>query len=200
MGKVIIINGSPRASKSNSKRYGDIFRYFYKGDTDTFNITKNNHNDICSKIEEYSDILFVFPLYADGIPVTLLNFLKFLEQNPPKNKPNINIMINCGFIEPTQNKVCIDMIRLFCKQNRYTLGSVLSIGGGEAILDTPFKFLVRWKIKKLSKSIYTKRFEFLSVTMPISKKSFIKASTNYWINYGKRNGITKLDMETMKIE
>ena len=58
MGKVIIINGSPRATKSNSKRYGDIFRCFYKGDTDTFNITKNNHNDICSKIEEYSDILF----------------------------------------------------------------------------------------------------------------------------------------------
>lgn len=200
MGKVIIINGSPRATKSNSKRYGDIFRCFYKGDTDTFNITKNNHNDICSKIEEYSDILFIFPLYADGIPVTLLNFLKFLEQNPPKNKPNINIMINCGFIEPSQNEVCIDMIRLFCKQNRYTFGSVLSIGSGEAILDTPFRFLVRWKIKRLTKSIYNNRFESLNITMPISKKLFIKASTNYWVDYGKRNGITKSEMETMKIE
>ena len=185
MGKVIIINGSPRATKSNSKRYGDIFRCFYKGDTDTFNITKNNHNDICSKIEEYSDILFIFPLYADGIPVTLLN---------------INIMINCGFIEPSQNEVCIDMIRLFCKQNRYTFGSVLSIGSGEAILDTPFRFLVRWKIKRLSKSIYNNRFESLNITMPISKKLFIKASTNYWVDYGKRNGITKSEMETMKIE
>lgn len=200
MGKVIIINGSPRASKSNSKRYGNIFRDFYKGDTDTFNITKNNHNDICSRIEKYNDILFVFPLYADGIPVTMLNFLKFLEQNPPQNKPNINIIINCGFIEPMQNEVCIDMIRLFCKQNRYTFGSVLSIGGGEAILDTPFRFLVRWKIKRLSKSIYNKRFESLNITMPISKKLFIKASTNYWTNYGKRNGITKFEMETMKIE
>lgn len=200
MGRVIIINGSPRASKSNSKRYGNIFRGFYKGDTDTFNITKNNHNDICSRIEEYNDILFVFPLYADGIPVTMLNFLKFLEQNPPQNKPNINVMINCGFIEPTQNEVCIDMIRLFCKQNGYSFRSVLAIGGGEAILDTPFKLLVKWKIKRLSKSIYINKPEFLTITMPISKNLFVKASTRYWINYGKKNGITKLDMETMKIE
>lgn len=200
MGKVIIINGSPRASKSNSKRYGDIFKDFYKGDTDTFNIRKNNHSDICSKIDGYTDILFVFPLYADSIPVTFLNFLKFLEENPPKNKPNINVLINCGFIEPTQNTVCIDMIKLFCKQNGYTFGSVLSIGSGEAILETPFKFLVRGKIKRLAKSIYNNRFESLSVTMPISKKLFVKASTSYWTNYGKRNGITKLDMETMKIE
>ncbi len=200
MGKVIIINGSPRAPRSNSKEYGEIFRSYYKGQADTFNITKNNHKEICSKIEDYTDILLVFPLYADGLPVTMLNFLKVLEENPPKNKPKVNVIVNCGFIEPEQNNVCIDMVKLFCKQNTYEFNSVLSIGGGEAILGTPFKIFVKWKIKKLAKSIYNNTVENLSVTMPISKNMYLKASTNYWINYGKRNGITKSQMETMKIE
>ncbi|EOT2958998.1 hypothetical protein ACSW9O_09570 [Clostridium perfringens] len=200
MGRVIIINGSPRAPRSNSKEYGEIFSSYYKGQANTFNITKNNHKEICSKIGEYTDILFVFPLYADGLPVTMLNFLKVLEENPPKNKPKVNVIINCGFIEPEQNNVCIDMVKLFCKQNTYEFNSVLSIGGGEAILGTPFKIFVKWKIKKLAKSIYNNIPENLSVTMPISKNMYLKASTNYWINYGKRNGITKSQMETMKIE
>ncbi|MDM0756690.1 hypothetical protein QTI00_07305 [Clostridium perfringens] len=200
MGKVIIINGSPRAPRSNSKEYGEIFSSYYKGQADTFNITKNNHKEICSKIGEYKDMLLVFPLYADGLPVTMLNFLKVLEENPPKNKPKVNVIVNCGFIEPEQNNVCIDMVKLFCKQNTYEFNSVLLIGGGEAILGTPFKIFVKWKIKKLAKSIYNNTVENLSVTMPISKNMYLKASTNYWINYGKRNGITKSQMETMKIE
>ncbi|ELC8380513.1 hypothetical protein [Clostridium perfringens] len=200
MGKVIIINGSPRAPRSNSKEYGEIFSSYYKGQADTFNITKNNHKEICSKIGEYTDILLVFPLYADGLPVTMLNFLKVLEENPPKNKPKVNVIINCGFIEPEQNNVCIDMVKLFCKQNTYEFNSVLSIGGGEAILGTPFKIFVKLKIKKLAKAIYNNTPENLRVTMSISKNMYIKASTNYWINYGKRNGITKSHMETMKIE
>ncbi len=31
MGRVIIINGSPRAPRSNSKEYGEIFSSYYKG-------------------------------------------------------------------------------------------------------------------------------------------------------------------------
>ncbi|MCH1962370.1 hypothetical protein P5F04_07420 [Clostridium perfringens] len=200
MGKVIIINGSPRAPRSNSKEYGEIFSSYYKGQADTFNITKNNHKEICSKIGDYTDILLVFPLYADALPVTMLNFLKVLEENPPKNKPKVNVIVNCGFIEPEQNNVCIDMVKLFCKQNTYEFNSVLSIGGGEAILGTPFKIFVKWKIKKIAKAIYNNTSENLRVTMPISKNMYLKASTNYWINYGKRNGITKSQMETMKIE
>lgn len=200
MGKVIIINGSPRALRSNSKQYGEIFSSYYKGQADTFNIIKNNHKEICSEIGEYTDILLVFPLYVDGLPVTMLNFLKVLEENSPKNKPKVNVIINCGFIEPEQNNVCIDMVKLFCKQNGYDFNSVLSIGGGEAILGTPFKIFVKWEIKKLAKAIYNNTVENLSVTMPISKKMYIKASTKYWINYGKRNGITKSQMEIMNVE
>ena len=200
MVKTIIINGSPRAPKSNSKLYTEVFQKYYSGESISFLINKNNHQQICEHIEGCSDLLFVFPLYVDGIPVTLLNFLKFLEQHAPTQKPNIHVLINCGFIESEQNHVALDMIALFCKQNGYKFSSTLAIGAGEAFLKTPFSFLVKSKIKKFAKLIANGKIEHLSVTMPLSKESFIKASTKYWIKYGKRYGCTKEEMATMKIE
>lgn len=200
MGKIIILNGSPRAPKSNSKIYSEIFINNSACISEYFNISKNNHRELCGKIEGFSDMLFVFPLYADGIPVTLLNFFKTLEDNPPENKPVVSVIINCGFIEPEQNDVAVKMVEIFCRKNGYKFGSVLKIGGGEAILNTPFKFMVRSKIKKLAKSISKKKYLELRVTMPISKKMFMGAAEKYWVNYGKKNGVSKEEMMTMKIE
>lgn len=200
MGSIIILNGSPRASKSNSKCYATIFSKNCKCKTEYHNISKTNHHELCKKLEEFSDILFVFPLYADGIPVTLLNFLKTLEKNPPKSKPVISVLINCGFLEYHQNDVAISMIKLFCGENGYHFGSVLKIGSGEAILTTPFKILVTRKMKKFADSIVCSKYRTFQTTMPLTPKMFVKASTAYWTNYGKKNGITKKQMETMDIE
>lgn len=200
MGSIIILNGSPRAPKSNSKRYAELFVKSCDCKTEYYNITKNNHEELCGKLGDFSDVLLVFPLYADGIPVTLLNFLKNLEKNPPLQKPTISVLINCGFFEYRQNDTAVNMIELFCKQNGYRMGSVLKIGSGEAILDTPFKVFVTRKIKKLAASVSNKKYCTQHATMPITKGMFLKASTAYWTNYGKKNGITKEMMETMKIE
>ena len=66
MAGLLILNGSPRAPRSNSKRCAAL----------------------CEKMNEVSDVLLVFPLYADGLPVTLLDFLKTLETCPPERKPS----------------------------------------------------------------------------------------------------------------
>lgn len=200
MGKIMVLNGSPRAPKSNSKGYIQLFQKHFKGSVDSFNITKTNHKELCEKMSQYSDVLFVFPLYADGLPVTLLNFLKSLEDNLPANKPTISIIVNCGFIEWQQNNVAIKIMKLFAKENGFKVGSTLSIGGGEAILNTPFKLIVDLKMKKLAKAIFSCEHKNLAVTMPLSKKMYIAASTKYWIRYGERNGITEEQMRTNEIE
>ena len=151
-------------------------------------------------MEGFSDVLLVFPLYADGIPVTLLNFFKSLEENPPRHKPVVSVLINCGFIEPEQNDVAVKMGRLYCRNHGYPTGSVLKVGSGEAFLTTPFRFLVEGKIKKLAASIASAEYRELRVTMPLPKRMFIKASSTYWEEYGKKNGVTREDMETMQIE
>lgn len=200
MGKVMVINASPRAPKSNSKQYAQLFSKYCRSDTEYCEVKKDNHLTLCQLIGNCTDIVFVFPLYADSIPVTLLNFLKTLEENAPLKKPTISVVINCGFIEPYQNDIAIKMLQLFAKENGYPFGSVFKIGGGEAILGTPFRIFVKAKMKKYAVSIEKQKYNTFQVTMPISKKMFIKASTTYWENYGKKNGVSREEMEIMQIE
>ena len=200
MGKLIIINGSPRASKSNSKKYAEVFKEHYKGEILEYNIVSKKHEDLFEKINEYSDILFIFPLYVDSIPAVFTAFLKSLEEYKIDIKPTIHVLINCGFIESEQNFIAVEIIKFFARPTGYPFGSTFCIGGGEAIMGTPFAFLAKRKIKKFANSINNGKKSFYTVTMPLTKKLFIKASTNYWIKYGERNGITREEMETMKIE
>lgn len=200
MGGIMILNGSPRAPVSNSKGYADIFREKCGRKTEYFSITDKDRRRLCSKLVEASDLLLVFPLYVDSLPAILLEFLKELEKKPPEKKPVISVIINCGFLEYGQNDTAVKMIELFCGRNGYPFGSVLKIGGGEAILGTPFKFLVSRKIKKLASALTSGRYKTLSVTMPLSKKTFIKASTKYWLGRGGKNGLTKEQMATGRIE
>lgn len=200
MDKVLILNASPRAPRSNSKEYAKLFSKFYHGKTEYLDIKRTNHAALIEKLSDFSDLLFVFPLYADSIPVTLLNFLKDLEQVTPARKPTISVLINCGFIEPQQNDIAVKMMRLFCRKNGYPFGSVLKVGSGEAILSTPFLVFLNAKVKKLARSIFLHRYQVFQVTMPIPKRMFLKASSIYWEEYGKRNGCSKEEMQTMLIE
>jgi|GEM_PF-4809388 len=94
MAGILILNGSPRAPRSNSKRYAALFMNRCKMQCEYQNITRTNHAALCEKMNEVSDVLLVFPLYADGLPVTLLDFLKTLETCPPERKPVISMLIN----------------------------------------------------------------------------------------------------------
>lgn len=198
--KIVLLNGSPRAPKSNSKRYASIFREHCPVAADYFEITRRNHAMLCSKTDEYTDVVLVFPLYADSLPVSLLDFLKSLEAARSERRPTVSVMINCGFLEYEQNMVAVDMVRLFCRRNGYPFGSVLMIGGGEAILDTPFRLLVGRRIAAFARAVAEGRAQSMHVTMPITKRMFVWASDIYWRMYGRRHGVSKRQMESMRIE
>ena len=200
MGRVLILNGSPRAPRSNSKSYAEYFASSWEGEAEYCEIRADNHLALCGKLDGVSDVLLVFPLYADAIPVTLLNFLKFLEAHPPRSHPAVSVLINCGFLEPRQNEVAVRMVHLFCRKNQYPIGSVLKIGSGEAIWNSPFRFLAERKIRMLAKAIGQGRHQTLHITMPLMKRLFARAAASYWEDYGKRFGTTKEQMQTMEIE
>ena len=155
MEKILILNGSPRAAKSNSKRYAALFSASCPLPCDTVSLTPRNHAELAAQLPRYSDLLLVFPLYADALPVGLLDFLKYLEAHPVpvEARPVVSVLINCGFLEPAQNEIAVRMIRLFCSRNGYRTGSVLMLGSGEAILDTPFAFVARRAIRRLARAV-----------------------------------------------
>ena len=103
-------------------------------------------------------------------------------------------------MEYHQNDIALEMLRFFCQKNGYRTGSVLALGSGEAILGTPFRYIAVRAIRKLAKSVDNGKYCNIQATMPLNKRLFIWASTRYWIQYGKRFGITKEQMQSMKIE
>lgn len=200
MGKILIVNGSPRAPRSNSRRYAELFAAHCSVPAEYAAVSKKNHAELCAKLETCSDVLFVFPLYADGVPVTLLAFLNSLAQNPPKNRPRVSVLVNCGFLEPEQNDTAVRIVRCFCAQEGYPFGSVLRIGSGEAVLDTPFRFFAARAVKRLAAAVSQGRCVNLKATMPLPKRLFLRASTSYWEAYGRKNGVTPEQMASMEIE
>lgn len=200
MGSIFILNGSPRAGKSNSKQYAEIFSKSYPPQTVYKVITRTNHVQLCGELSHHTDLLFVFPLYADALPVVFLQFLKTLETNLPERKPTVSILINCGFLEPEQNEVAVKMIHLFCRRNGFPIGSTLMLGSGEAILKTPFKFIAIRNIRKLAKCIASGNHQTVQATMPLPKFLFRLAANKYWTKYGRKFGITKKQMQTKEIE
>ena len=200
MGKTLILNGSPRAPKSNSKRLAALFAAASRTETAYAEITNRNHDALRAQMASCSDLLLVFPLYADALPVGLLNFLKYLEEHPLDHRPTLSVLINCGFLEYQQNEIAIRMLRLFSERNGYPFGSVLMIDSGEAILDSPFRPLVRRQIRRLARSIERRRYRTLHTTMPLPRKVYLAAATQYWLRYGQRFGTSRRQMETMQIE
>jgi hypothetical protein len=65
---------------------------------------------------------------------------------------------------------------------------------------TPFRYVAVRAVKKLAKSVGNGKYCNIQATMPLNKRLFIWASTRYWIQYGKRFGTTKEQMQSMKIE
>lgn len=200
MANLLILNASPRAPRSNSKEYARMVAQFAGVETRYCALCQAEPGELRGLLEDFTDLLLVFPLYVDAIPLLLLNFLKELERHPPRRKPTVSVLINCGFWEPWQNDVAVEMVRLYCMQQGYPFGSVLKIGSGEAILSTPFRHLLPREMKRLARSIVQRAYITRQVTMPIPKRLFVLASSGYWKRYGKKYGVSPEEMQTMEIE
>lgn len=196
----MILNGSPRAPKSNSKRYAALFRRYCPVGSDYFEITVRNHAELIGRMDEYSDLLLVFPLYADSLPVGLLDFLKSLELHAGKRRPVVSVLVNCGFREYRQNETAVAMLRLFCHRHGYPFGAVLMLGSGEAILETPFRFLAVRKIRQLARAVADGQHPVLHTTLPLTAGLFCLTANRYWVLYGRRYGVSAEQMRTPDIE
>ena len=198
MGKLVIVNGSPRASKSNSLKYITELKKYIKDDTFVYNIISSKIDDFFKEVTIDSEIIFVFPLYADGLPSLVISFFNSLKKYKFQNQ-KVHLIINCGFLEWQQNLVAREIFKLFCEDLNLNFSCSLLIGSGEAIMNTPFKVLVNRQLKGFANDIYNKKNKMRKVNMLLSKKNFIKASTKYWIKYGLKNGISKEEMERKEV-
>ena len=134
--KISIINGSPKVGKSNSEILGNYILSLLKDNEikKYYSISVRLDNKIKNEIHNSDILIFLFPLYVDGIPSNLLKLLvKFEEEKVVKSETKIYCIVNNGFYESKQNRLAILQIKNWCEKVKARWGQGIGVGAGELL-------------------------------------------------------------------
>ena len=200
--KIIIINGSPKTLKSNSEILGNyLFPLLKENNIKKYYSIYFQLNDKTKNEIYNSDVLiFIFPLYVDGIPSNLLKLLvKFEKENVVRPKTKIYCIVNNGFYEGKQNFLALLHMKNWCKKVNAKWGQGIGIGSGE-LLPYLKKFkLGQGPLKNLEKIL--SRFSRNILTLNSDKNIYINPNwpkSLYFIQ-GSISWILKARKNNLKI-
>ena len=198
--KIIIINGSPKTVKSNSEILGNyLFPLLKENNIKKYYSIYFQLNDKTKNEIYNSDVLiFIFPLYVDGIPSNLLKLLvKFEKENIVRPETKIYCIVNNGFYEGKQNFLALLHMKNWCKKVNAKWGQGIGIGSGELLPylkkfklgQGPLKNLEKI-LNRLSRNILTLNSDKNIYINPNWPKSlyFIQGSFS-WILKARKNNL-----------
>ena len=169
--KIIIINGSPKTVKNNSEILGNyLFPLLKENNIKKYYSIYFQLNDKTKNEIYNSDILiFIFPLYVDGIPSNLLKLLvKFEKENVIRPETKIYCIVNNGFYEGKQNFLTLLHMKNWCKKVNAKWGQGIGIGSGE-LLPYLKKFkLGQGPLKNLEKILNSDKNIYINPNWPKS--------------------------------
>lgn len=137
MTNLCFINGSPRKERSGSSYLISELVKLLDNNVKTneyFISDLMNNKSLLEEVISYDKILFASPLYADCFPSTMLEFMAefeiFIKEKNIK-KIDIYCIVNCGFLEGTQNRIAINIVKNYCIKLNFNWRFGIGIGGGE---------------------------------------------------------------------
>ena len=134
--KISIINGSPKVGKSNSEILGNYILSLLKDNEikKYYSISVRLDNKIKNEIHNSDILIFLFPLYVDGIPSNLLKLLvEFEKEKVIKSGSKIYCVVNNGFYEGKQNHLAILQMKNWCEKVQAKWGQGVGVGAGELL-------------------------------------------------------------------
>ena len=198
--KISVINGSPKVGKSNSEILGNYLLSLLKENeikeyySISFRLNDENKNEIYN-----SDVLiFLFPLYVDGIPSNLLKLLvEFEKEKVIKSGTKIYCIANNGFYESKQNRLAILQIKNWCEKVNARWGQGIGVGAGELLPHLKKYPLGRGPLKNLGKVL--DEFSANIITLKSDKDIYVNPNwlkslyffqgTISWILKGRKNNL-----------
>ena len=198
--KISIINGSPKAIKSNSEILGNYLSSLLKENeikkyySISFRLNDENKNEIYN-----SDVLiFLFPLHVDGIPSNLLKLLvEFEKEKVIKSGTEIYCIANNGFYEGKQNRLAILQVKNWCEKVNARWGQGIGVGAGELLPYLKKYKLGRGPLKNLGKVL--NKFSANILTLKSDKDIYVNPNwlkslyffqgTISWILKGRKNNL-----------
>ena len=134
--KITLINGSPKAVKSNSEILGNYLSSLLKENEikKYYSISFKLNDKMKNEIYNSDVLIFLFPLYVDGIPSNLLKLLvEFEKEKVIKSGSKIYCAVNNGFYEGKQNQLAILQMKNWCEKVKAKWGQGIGVGGGELL-------------------------------------------------------------------
>lgn len=196
---ITIINGSPKLKKSNSELLIHYLEKKLQGhNVNIYNISRKKQYEAALNVEACEALVLVFPLYDDGIPSTLLNFLITLEEQGVSEKLRIYACINNGFYEGRQNGIAVEQLKIWCEKTGAQWGQAIGGGAGEMLRFMhvlPFGVIVNWNLRRgiqeLSENILSLSSGADFYFSPLFPRFLWKAcaSVFFWYPRGIFNGV-----------
>lgn len=205
--KIMMIDGSPKVSKSNSEYFLNILSDFIESkDIVKYKLSKKvDYEDIIKEINTIDTLVFAFPLYVDSLPSHVLEFLIMLEENFKDNLKGVNVYViaNCGFYEGKQNKIVLNIMKCWCKKMNIKWAQGIGIGAGEmmgGLRNVPMgkgpNTNLGLALDNLAKNINENKSGDDIFTTPsmFPRFAFRLAANRFWISKANRNGLKKRDL------
>lgn len=205
--KIMMIDGSPKVSKSNSEYFLNILSDFIESkDIVKYKLSKKvDYEDIIKEINTIDTLVFAFPLYVDSLPSHVLEFLIMLEENFKDNLKGVNVYViaNCGFYEGKQNKIALNIMKCWCKKMNIKWAQGIGIGAGEmmgGLRNVPMgkgpNTNLGLALDNLAKNINENKSGDDIFTTPsmFPRFAFRLVANRFWISKANRNGLKKRDL------
>lgn len=204
--KTILLNGSMRGDKANSKHFLDRLSKDLKGDVESINLSQyiNKQDELVKLLLSAGKIVLGFPLYVDGIPGQVLRIMEKLEKTNPQTGVKIYSVINMGFYESSQIKNAMKQVKNWCRQSGYEYCGGVAVGAGEMVgqfTQTPKGSKNPGKnafdgLDKLSEKINdaAKVDDIYADSYLFPRALYMLAANSGWPKSGKQNGLKKKDL------
>ena len=198
--KISIINGSPKVGKSNSEILGNYILPLLKDNeikkyySISFRLNDENKNEIYNS----NVLIFLFPLYVDGIPSNLLKlFVEFEKEKVVNPATRVYCIVNNGFYEGKQNRLAILQMKNWCEKVKANWGQGIGVGAGELLPYLKKYKLGQGPLKNLgnvldefSSNILTlKSDEDIYINPNWLKSLYFFQGTISWILKGRKNNL-----------
>ena len=133
MEKTVLINCSPKRKLSVSGFLMKCAGLLIRGKKEYFHLrTPADRQKILRALETAGKVVFVAPLYVDGVPSHMLPFMREMEAFCREKGLSLKVYViaNNGFIEGRQNEPLMQVMENFCVRSGLEWCGGIGIGGG----------------------------------------------------------------------
>ena len=140
-GKTVLVNCSMRGDNANSKTFLDILASKLEGETESINLSEyiKKYDELVSELKTAEKLVFVMPLYVDGVPSAALKLMEMLEKEHMSGEQKVYTIANMGFYESRQIRNLLSMVKEWCLKNGAQYNGGLAIGAG-AMMGSVIRF------------------------------------------------------------